>query len=42
MIGIFGIDPLNGARWLNAFMFGANILLVGLIIDTSKALYGVY
>ncbi len=33
LIGIFGIDPLNGARWLNAFMFGANILLVGLVIN---------
>ena len=33
MIGIFGIDPLNGARWLNAFLFGTNILLVGLVIN---------
>ncbi len=27
-----GIDPLHGARWLNAFLFGANILLVGLVV----------
>lgn len=32
MIGFFGIDLLDGARWLNAFLFGANILLVGAII----------
>jgi len=29
---ILGIDPLLGARWLNAFLFGANILLVGVLI----------
>ena len=33
VIGIFGMDPLNGARWLNAFLFGSNILLVGLVIN---------
>jgi len=33
MIGVFGIDPLNGARWLGVFLFGANILLVGLVIN---------
>jgi 4-amino-4-deoxy-L-arabinose transferase-like glycosyltransferase len=30
--GVFGIDPLDGARWLNVFLFGANILLIGLAI----------
>ncbi len=30
--GLFGIDPLSGARWLNCVCFGANILLVGLLV----------
>lgn len=30
--GLLGVDPLDGARWLNAFFFGANTLLVGLLI----------
>jgi len=29
---VFGIDILDGARWLNALFFGLNILLVGLVI----------
>ena len=29
--GLAGIDPLAGARWINAFLFGANILLVGFL-----------
>lgn len=32
LMGTLGIDPLNGARWLNTFFFAANILLVGLVI----------
>lgn len=32
-IGILGIDPLIGARWLNAFLFGVSIFLVGFIIN---------
>jgi hypothetical protein len=35
MIGIFGIDLLDGARYLNAFLFGANIIIVGLVISRS-------
>ena len=31
-IGIPGVDPAEGARWLNALVFGANITLVGLIV----------
>lgn len=30
--GILGIDPLDTARWLNALVFSANILLVGLAV----------
>jgi 4-amino-4-deoxy-L-arabinose transferase-like glycosyltransferase len=29
--GFFGIDPLRGARWVNAFLFGANIALMGIL-----------
>lgn len=29
---LFGEDPLQTARWLNAIFFGANIFLVGLLI----------
>jgi len=32
-IGTLGPDPRIGARWLNALLFGANILLAGLIIN---------
>ncbi|MGH2830433.1 MAG: hypothetical protein ACRDJM_08100, partial [Actinomycetota bacterium] len=32
-IGMLGIDPLAGARWLNALLFAANILLVGYVIS---------
>ncbi len=31
-IGLVGLDPLEGARGLNVFLFGANILLIGLMI----------
>jgi 4-amino-4-deoxy-L-arabinose transferase-like glycosyltransferase len=29
--GMFGIDPLRGARWVNAFLFGANAALLGIL-----------
>src|SRR5687768_15437135 len=29
--GLFGIDPLRGARWVNAFLFGANAGLLGIL-----------
>ena len=35
-IGVFGIDVLDGARYLNAFLFGANIILVGFVITISS------
>ncbi len=31
-IGVFGIDPLFGARILAALLFGANVFLVGLLV----------
>jgi hypothetical protein len=31
-IGLSGVDPLDGARWLNALIFAANIVGVGLLI----------
>lgn len=30
-----GVDPMEGARWLNALTFGANIFLVGFLIQQS-------
>jgi hypothetical protein len=32
-IGLFGVDPLVAARWGNSLLFGANILLVGFVIE---------
>jgi hypothetical protein len=32
VLGALGIDVLEGARWLNAILFGANIVLVGIVI----------
>ncbi len=31
-LGASGLDPACGARWLNAFLFGGSILLVGLAV----------
>ncbi|MCA9935270.1 MAG: glycosyltransferase family 39 protein [Ardenticatenaceae bacterium] len=31
--GLLGLDPLASARWLNAFLFAANVLLMGMIIE---------
>ena len=30
--GFLGLDPLDAARWLNAFLIGANIFLIGMIL----------
>jgi hypothetical protein len=38
LFGFFGVDPVSGARWLNVFLFGANIFLIGAII--LPTLYG--
>jgi hypothetical protein len=32
-----GVDPMNGARWLNALTFGVNIALVGLLIRSCTS-----
>jgi hypothetical protein len=38
--GLIGIDPLVGARWVNALFFGANIFAVGSILRVmSPAFY---
>lgn len=34
-IGIFGMDPVEGARWLSAFFFAANAVLVGMVLHVS-------
>jgi hypothetical protein len=31
VIGLSGLDPLRGARFLNALLFGANVFLLGII-----------
>jgi hypothetical protein len=31
-LGFLGVDPLVGARWLNAGLFGINVILVGAIL----------
>ncbi len=36
LVGLTGVDPLDGARWLNALLFGANIFLVGHILRSSR------
>jgi hypothetical protein len=35
-VSVWGADPLEAARWLNAFLFGANILAVGFLISRSS------
>jgi len=41
ILQIVGLDPLDGARWLNVLLFGANILLIGLLLYnfTKKSFY---
>lgn len=34
-IGLFGVDPVNGARWLNALLFTANVFLVGNLVGAD-------
>lgn len=34
-IGLLGTDPVQGARWLNAALFGSNILLGGLFFHAA-------
>lgn len=40
-IGLFGLDPVDGARLVNACLFGASILLVGLTVyrHTNRSAY---
>jgi len=34
-VGFFGMDPQNAAKWIQSFLFGANIFLVGVIIKKN-------
>lgn len=34
-IGLFEVDPVNGARWLNALLFAANVFLVGNLVGVD-------
>lgn len=40
--GLWGSDPLPGARWLHAILFGLNALLIGVITywSTTKSIVG--
>ena len=31
LVGLLGIDPLHGARWVNALLFGLNAALLGIL-----------
>jgi hypothetical protein len=33
--GAVGVDPMDGARWLNVIVFGLNIAIVGLIVQRT-------
>lgn len=41
-IGLLGIDPAHGARWLNVLIFGLNLLLIGFMIwrHTGRVAWG--
>jgi hypothetical protein len=34
--GFLGVDPMAGARWINALLFGLNIFLVGLLVAKNN------
>jgi hypothetical protein len=36
VLGRLGVDPLAGARWLNALLFGFNIFVVGLLVQRNS------
>ena len=35
VIGLLGVDPVNGAQWLNVFLFAANVFLVGILVASN-------
>lgn len=40
LVSLFGISFLNAARWLNIFLFGANILLIAFIVKSyTRSIY---
>ena len=36
-VGLSGLDPFEGARWLNALVFALNIFLVGTLVRRSSS-----
>jgi hypothetical protein len=38
--GMFGVDPLLGARWVNAAFFVSDVLLIGFVVYLATASYG--
>lgn len=39
-LGVLGLDPLAGARWLNVFLFAANIALAGFMVRLATQSFG--
>lgn len=39
-LGLAGLDPLEGARWLNLILFAANVTLVGLAVHVATNCFG--
>jgi hypothetical protein len=36
-VALIGLDPLNAARWLNAFLFAGNVVLISLLVFTATS-----
>ena len=43
VVGLIGVDPLEGARYLHIFLFGLNILLAGILVyrNTGSTIPGI-
>lgn len=39
-VGVFNIDPILGARLLNIFLFGLNIVLMGILVRNASKSFG--
>ncbi len=39
-VGLMGLDPLTAARWLNAFLFAGNVVLISLVVFTATSSLG--
>ncbi|MGE5301687.1 MAG: hypothetical protein ACM3TN_00065, partial [Alphaproteobacteria bacterium] len=39
-VALMGLDPLTAARWLNAFLFAGNVVLISLLVFTATSSFG--